>query len=178
MNGSLAVCFALLIFSGLLRPWARNVLPLADRSLPGKPRPDVSFDRAVASPITLSSIELALIAELSLERARDNAAIARDVTQRPETRQTAAAAAMAWRERARILHLEASRRTGQPMAPQCQVPATALTYSGPERRRQLRRRKTRRGGPEDSNDASGSRDRRTGAERRGPDRRRPEAATR
>jgi len=170
------VCFALLVFSGLLRPLAQAASELAERRRPAKPPPNVSPDRAVPSPIALNAIELALIAELSLERAREQDAVANDPRERLATRQAASEAASAWRERARILQLESRRRTAQPIVPG--FPPLKMTYTGPERRTNMRRRQTRRGRPEASSHGSGSSDRRTGPERRQRDRRRPELAPR
>lgn len=171
-----AVCFVLLLFSGLFRPWARSAPGAAKISGLDKPLPNNSPDRVEASPISLSSIELALIAELSRERARDYDAVAGDADQRPEARQAASEAAIAWRERARTLQLEAGRRSAQPMLPAWPAEVAASTYTGPERRRHARRTQTRRGGPDGSSDPSGARDRRTGLERRRRDRRRPQLA--
>jgi hypothetical protein len=175
-GGPIAACFVLLLFSGLLRPWRRSAPGTVKIRGLDKPLPNNSPGRVVASPISLSSIELALIAELSRERARDFDAVAGDADQRPEARQAASEAAIAWRERARMLQLEAGRRSGQPMLPEWPAEVAASTYTGPERRRRARRAETRRGGPDASSDASGSRDRRTGPERRRRDRRRARLA--
>jgi hypothetical protein len=185
--GPWAVCWALLIFCGLLGPVEpkgraqrelRGAVRSSDES-PPKPRGDRSAgeDRPEPSAISLNAIELALIAELNLERARDHDAVANDAARLPEVRQAAAAAATAWRERARLFELEAGRRSAHPMAPGESGPVIDFTYAGPERRRQMRRRQTRRGDWE----ASGRRDRRdrrAGPERRRGDRRRPEFAAR
>ena len=57
--------------------------------------------------MSLNSIELGLIAELNLEMARANEAVAEDATELPETRRVASEAANAWRERARLFQLQA-----------------------------------------------------------------------
>ena len=171
------VGFVLLLFSGLFRPRVQSGLGTGKIRSLDQPLPDNSPDRVVASPISLSSIELALIAELSRERARDYDAVAGDADQRPEARQAASEAAIAWRERARILQLEAGRRSWQPMLPAWPAQVLASTYTGPERRRHARRTQTRRG-PDAPSDTSSSRDRRTGPGRRRSDRRRPQLAPR
>ena len=128
--------------------------------------------------MSLNAIELALIAELNLERARDHDAVANDAARLPEVRQAAAAAATAWRERARLFKLEAGRRSAHSMAPGESGPVFDFTYTGPERRRQMRRLQTRRGDAEAVAGGPAARDRRTAPERRRNDRRRPELAAR
>ncbi|MBV8999965.1 MAG: hypothetical protein JO304_12945 [Solirubrobacterales bacterium] len=172
------VCFVLLLFSGLFRPRARSALGTAKIPSLHQPLPDNSPDRVVASSISLSSIELALLAELSLEQAREHETLARDPNQRLETRQTASKAAAAWRERARILQLEAGRQSWAPMLPGRPTEVMASTYAGPERRRHIRRAQTRRDGPQAASGSTGSRERRTGPDRRRSDRRRPQLALR
>lgn len=176
-GAAFAACFVLLVFSGLLRPLRRSIPTIASGPGPAKPPPDLTPDRVGTWPISLSSIELALIAELSLEQAREHETVASDASRRHESRQAASAAAAAWRERARILQLEAARRSGQPMLPGWPAAAMASTYTGPERRRHSRRSETRRGRPVAPTDAPGSPDRRTGPERRRHDRRRPQLAS-
>ena len=186
--GSWAVCCALLIFSGLLGPLkpkagALREIRRAVRSSdepPPKAREDrsVSEDRPEASAMTLNAIELALIAELNLERARDHDAVANDAARLPQVRQAAAAAATAWRDRARLFELEAGRRSAHSMAPGESAAVIDFTYAGPERRRQMRRRGPRRGDAEAAAAAADRRDRRAGPERRRGDRRRPGLAAR
>lgn len=182
--GSLTVCGALLIFSGLLgpleprtrRPWK---VPAAGRSGHEPPPKDVD-DRPEDSPMSLNAIELALIAELNIERARDHDAVANDAARLPEVRLAAEAAATAWRERARMFQIEAARRSRQPMVPPPGEPAPVMdfSYTGPERRRQMRRRHARRGDEPAASQDRDRRDRRMGSERRRRDRRRPELAAR
>jgi len=186
--GSWAVCCALLIFSGLLGPFERKARGLAgiqravgssDEPPPKAGRePSAREDRPEASAMSLNAIELALIAELNLERARDHDAVANDAARLPEVRQAAAAAATAWRERARLFKLEAGRRSAHWMAPGESGPVFDFTYTGPERRRQMRRLQTRRGDAEAVAGGPEARDRRTAPERRRNDRRRPELAAR
>jgi hypothetical protein len=186
--GPWAVCWALLIFSGLLGPLepkarAQRELRDAVRSSdepPPKPRGDRSAreNRPEPSAMRLNAIELALIAELNLERARDHDAVANDAARLPEVRQAAAAAATAWRDRARLFELEAGRRSAHPMAPGESAPVMDFTYTGPERRRQMRRRETRRGDGEPVAERPDLGDRRTAPERRRHDRRRRELAVR
>ena len=184
--GSWAVCCALLIFSGLLGPFERKARGLAgiqravgssDEPPPKAGRePSAREDRPEASAMSLNAIELALIAELNLERARDHDAVANDAARLPEVKRAAATAATAWRERARVFQLEAGRRSGHSMAPGESAPVMDFTYTGPERRQQMRRRQTRRYEAEAASEHR--RDRRAGPERRRGDRRRPELAPR
>jgi hypothetical protein len=185
--GSWAICSALLIFSGLLGPLkpktrAQREIRRAVRSSdepPPKARADTGArdDRSEASPITLNAIELALIAELNLERAHDHDAVANDAARLPEVRQAAAAAATAWRDRARLFELEAGRQSAHSMAPGESAPFIDFSYAGPERRRQMRRREARRGGGPASEHRD-RRERRAEPERRRRDRRRPNLAAR
>jgi hypothetical protein len=171
--GSHAVAvFALLVFSGLLRPLEPRARTLRRRAAV-EPRRDALPDPAAASPMSLTSIELGLIAELNFEMAQANEAVAQDLTQRPETRRVASEAARTWRERARLFQLQAQRQSAHPNVPDPR-PAhpPGLAYTGPERRRQMRRMRTRRAdGP-----VLDARDRRIGPDRRDRDRRRPEPA--
>jgi len=175
MYGHWLALFALLAFSGVLRPVSRTVSALVDNirdrmtsEVPSTDGPDSTAD----SSLILNPIELALIAELSLEQARAHDEVAHDENQRPDTRSAASATAAAWRERARMLQLEARRRSAHPMLPGARSPRTlASTYAGPERRRQIRRTQTRRTGPTAVADAVEARDRRLGSDRRERDRR-------
>jgi hypothetical protein len=168
----LAVFGALLIFSGFLAPFEPKSRALRERRRAGRsghePSPTTRRDRAEASAISLNAIELSLLAELNLERACDHDAVASDAARRPEVRRAAAAAATAWRERARLFQLEAVRRSGHHMAPEWSASAVDFGYTGPDRRQQARRRHPRRGGEEA---ASEPRDRRSRPERRRHDRR-------
>lgn len=181
-GGSLAVYGALLIFSGLLGPLEPKARRPGEFRRPVRsghgPPPKSRKEQPEALPISLNAIELALIAELNLERARDHDAVANDAARLPEVRQAAAAAATAWRERARLFKLEAGRRSAHWMAPGESGPVFDFTYTGPERRRQMRRLQTRRGDAEAVAGGPEARDRRTAPERRRNDRRRPELAAR
>jgi len=172
MDSHAVAVFALLVFSGLLRPLEPRACMLRRRAAV-ELRPDALPDPAGASPMSLNSIELGLIAELNLEMAQANEAVAQDVTQRPETRRVASEAANTWRERARLFHLQAHRQSAHPIVPGTRsVHPAGLAYTGPERRRQMRRTQTRRtGGP-----VLDARDRRIGSDRRRRDRRRPKTA--
>ena len=96
MHGHALAAIILLALSGLLRPlqwraWgfvSSGTIRYRRRPAPPAPRPNASPDRASMS---LNAIELALIAEHSLEMARGNQAVADDATRRPETRREAAA---------------------------------------------------------------------------------------
>jgi hypothetical protein len=179
-TGSLAAYGALMIFSGLLGPLEPKARRLGEfrrpvRSSP-EPPPKSREDQPKAPAMSLNAIELALIAELNLERARDHDAVANDAARLPEIRHAAAAAATAWRERARLFRLEAGRRSGHPMVPGDSAPVMDFTYTGPERRRQLRRRQARRGVGQVASESRDRYDRRAGSERRRLDRRRPDLA--
>ena len=181
-DGSLAAYGALLIFSGLLGPLEPKARALGSIRRAGRsgnrPQPSARGDRLEDVAMSLNPIELALIAELNLERARDHDAVANDAAQPLEVRRGAAAAATAWRERARRFQLEAGRQSGHPMVPGQSAPVRDLTYTGPERRRQMRRRETRRGDGEAASERAVLHDRRAEPERRRGDRRRPELASR
>jgi hypothetical protein len=96
--------------------------------------------------MNLNSIEIAVVAEMDLEMARGYEEVARDTTQNAETRRAAQDAASRWRERARLYSLEARRLTAEPLFPG-ERPASQpdRPYTGPERRKQERRRGERRG---------------------------------
>lgn len=179
--GPWLVLFGLLLFSGLLRPLERGFCALRyslARHMQSGPPPSAGRDHAEPSTLSLNAIELALIAEFSLEQACAHEEVAADGNQRPETRRAASTAAAAWRERARVLQLEASRRGGQPMVPGEQSRrAAGPTYTGPERRRRKRRTRTRRSGRVVLADGA-DRERRIGGDRRSRDRRRPQLAPR
>jgi hypothetical protein len=180
--GRSAVYGALLIFSGLLGPLgprARGLAKMrrADR-LRREPPPKARGDRPESPATSLNAIELALIAELNLEQARAHDEVANDAARRPEVRLAAEAYATAWRERAGLFQLEAQRRGGHPTVPRPPALVRDHTYGGPERRRQMRRRQTRRDGGEGAPERLVRGDRRRGSERRGHDRRCPELAAR
>jgi hypothetical protein len=184
-DGSWPVSGALLIFSGLLSPLEpkaralRGMRRAVRPSQEASPNAGVGGDRVETSATSLNAIELALIAELNLEQARAHDEVANDAARRPEVRLAAEAYATAWRERAGLFRLEAQRRSGHPMVPGRSARVRASTYTGPERRRQMRRRQTRRGDGEAASerpDRRDRRDRRTRPERRGFDRRVPEPA--
>ena len=181
-GGSLAVYGALLIFSGLLGPLEPKARRPGEFRRPVRsghgPPPKSRKEQPEALPISLNAIELALIAELNLERARDHDAVANDAARLPQVRQAAAAAATAWRDRARLFELEAGRRSAHSMAPGESAAVIDFTYAGPERRRQMRRRGPRRGDAEAAAAAADRRDRRAGPERRRGDRRHPGLAAR
>ena len=139
---------------------------------------DGSQQAPLAGPWDEEDFQLALLAELSLERAREQDALADDPRQGFETRRAASAAATAWRERAGILQREARGRSGQPMAPGFPALGMDSPYTGPERRRHIRRGQPRRAHDGASSGDPGSHERRTRPERRRRDRRQPELAPR
>jgi hypothetical protein len=120
--------------------------------------------------LNLTAIELATVAELNRELAQANEEAADDPTVTAETRRVARAQAAALRERAKALHLEAQRRTAEPMyGPP--VPTPAVVYIGPERRSQARRTEDRRHSGESARCAPEADDRRTTPDRRQQERR-------
>ncbi|HUJ34699.1 MAG TPA: hypothetical protein VLW51_05775 [Solirubrobacteraceae bacterium] len=127
--------------------------------------------------MSLNAIELALIAEHSLEMARANEAVANDAATGLETRRRASEVAAAWRRRAESFKLQAQRRCAHPIVPGEQPLSHVRAYAGPERRQRMRRTQTRRTDPAWAA-ADEDRDRRAGPERRRHDRRRPELAPR
>jgi hypothetical protein len=159
--------FALVAFSGLLRPLQRS----ARLQPPRRARPD----ETIAPTMRLNAIELGLIAELSLEQARANEELANDAGQRPETQRRASESAMAWRERAQWFQVQARRQGQHPMTPD-PWPIQS-SYAGAERRRQMRRSQTRRAGREAA-DRVEQGNRRAGRDRRLAERRRAELARR
>ncbi|MBV8712432.1 MAG: hypothetical protein JOY56_11675 [Solirubrobacterales bacterium] len=165
-GAGLAASFALLALSGLLRPFERR----------GRVRPPRRARRqdAPARTVRLNAIELGLLCELSLEQARAHEEVVDDPSQQPETRRTAAATAVDWRERARMFQLQARLQGALPTVPRGHC---SPAYTGPERRNQTRRRQTRRTGARASVGVDLD-DRRCGADRRQSDRRRPELAPR
>jgi hypothetical protein len=181
MHGHALTLFALLLFSGLLWPGARSVSALWDRGSDRVPRessPSDASEQAILSSLSLNAIELALISELSLEQARAYDEVAEDPTHLPETRRAASATAAAWRERARMLQLAARRRSAYPMLPQAgPLHVSRWTYTGPERRRRMRRTATRRSRPVTAVDGVGGGERRVGRDRREADRRYPEPSS-
>jgi hypothetical protein len=133
----------------------------------------------MASPVRLNAVELGLVSELSLEMAQAEEAVANDPAQRPETRMVASELATAWRARAARFQLEAQRLGANPLIPgEPLVYATSPVYTGPERRKQTRRTRTRRTGPTPACDGLVGGDRRIRPDRRQRDRRRPELASR
>jgi hypothetical protein len=174
-DGTLATCVALLVFSGLLGPFepsARGLGKLRKARRSHEPSRMVTPVPSADATMSLNAIELALIAELSLEQASAYETVAHRAGERPEIRLAAAETATAWRERARRFQLEARRRSGQPMVPGRPARVMASSYTGPERRWQTRRRDLRRGRRELAAAGPGPSDRRTRPERRRRDRRR------
>jgi hypothetical protein len=155
-------------------------------------QPDARADRVGTSAIDLNSIELALLAELSLEMALGEDAVANDVARSPQTRRVASELAAAWRERSRRFQLQAQRQGMDPIVPELQperrgtdpiaadlrlISGPAPSYRGPERRKRMRRTQTRRTSST-APDGIDRLDRRTGRDRRQHDRRRRELAPR
>jgi hypothetical protein len=181
MHGYALAAFALLIFGGVLRPLESRAGAFIRRSRPGhasvKPPRDAPPASATAPPMSLNSIELALIAEYSLEMARANEAVAEDATKQLETRRQASEVATAWRRRAQLFQTQASCQSAQPIIPGEQsIHAPGRSYTGPERRQKMRRTQTRR--TESAYGGRSRHDRRAQVERRRRDRRRPEPAPR
>ena len=180
MHGHALVALVLLALSGLLRPLGWRV-----RAFVGRARwapaavespPVASPDQASATGTSLNAIELALVAEHSLEMARANQAVADDATTAPEARRKAAEVAAAWRQRAELFLTEARRRSADPIVPGVQpIRANGSAYTGSERRKRMRRAHPRRTDPVSAGDGH---DRRAGRERRRRERRCPQPAPR
>jgi hypothetical protein len=161
---------------GEIRRWGRrrDRAHAERRSTLGEPMPGALRHGPLASTIGLNSIELGLLAELSLEMARGEDAVANDTAQPLEIRRVAAELAAAWRERAQRLQLEALQRGAEPILPdEHSFRATAPAYTGPERRKRPRRTGARRTGPPVAPDGLARADRRIHPDRRRHDRRRP-----
>jgi hypothetical protein len=93
----------------------------------------------------LSSIELALVAELNLEMARAYDEVADDLTQDPVTRRVARKLGSGYRERARSLQLEARCLGAEPsIAIEPLISERSRAYTGPDRRHGERRVSERR----------------------------------
>jgi hypothetical protein len=133
--------------------------------------PNPAWDPTVAA-MKLTSIELAVVAELNLEIASGYDEVAEDPKQQSQTRRRARDSAFRRRLRARLLHLEAQRLGAQPTLSDEQLPhEQGPPYSGPERRKYERRSGERRGrlaAPSTSGDV----DRRVNRDRRRAERRR------
>jgi hypothetical protein len=93
---------------------------------------------------SLSAVELAVVAELSLEIARAHDEVANDASRHVEKRRAARAEATALRERAESFHLEARRLSAQPMLYAPSMQKLAPPRTAPERRAQERRTGSRR----------------------------------
>lgn len=180
MHGHALVALVLLALSGLLRPLDWRVRAFVDRArrVPAtvESRPDASPDQASAAGLSLTAIELALVAEHSLEMARANQAVADDATTGPETRRNASDVAAAWRQRAELFLMEAQRRSADPIVPGVEpVRDNGSAYTGSERRRRMRRAHPRRTAQAS---AGNGHERRAGRERRRRERRCPQPAPR
>jgi hypothetical protein len=174
MHSHALVAGVLLALSGLLEPLECRVRAFICRArwAPAavEPPSDALHDQASAIPMSLNAIELALIAEHSLEMARGSQAVADDATTPPETRRNAADVAAAWRHRAELFQMEARRRSAYPIVPGVQpIRANGSAYGGPERRRRMRRTRPRRTDLAATGDGRG--DRRARPERRRRERR-------
>jgi hypothetical protein len=193
MHGYAIAAFTLLIFGGVLRPPESRARAFVSYLLEERvairrfrqghagvePRRDAPPAPAAAPPMSLNPIELALIAEYSLEMARANEAVAEDATVQLETRRRASEVATAWRRRAQLFQMQARCQSAQPIIPGEQsihVPGRA--YTGPERRQKMRRTQTRRTEWPLASPGRSGHDRRAQVERRRRDRRRPEPAPR
>lgn len=186
MHGYALAAFALLILGGVLRPSESPARALIRRFRPRhagvKPPWDTPSAPAAAPPsdrLSLNPIELALIAEYSLEMARANEAVARDPSKELDTRRRASEVATAWRGRAQLFQMQARYQSAEPIIPgehSIHVPGRA--HTGPERRQKMRRTQTRRTESASASAGRSGHDRRAQVERRRRDRRRPEPAPR
>lgn len=190
----LTACLALAVFSGLLRgdphigasPLVSAIRAWVGRrrgraegtSLTRQPRQATeqrdrrkSVEQPRADRNSLSALELAVVAELNLEMARAQDELANDAGQAADARRLAQVRAMALRERADSLHLEARRLTAQPMlyVPALEDPGPRST--APERRRHDRRTGACRRTTNSAAGPPGGRERRTTPDRRKSERR-------
>jgi hypothetical protein len=125
--------------------------------------------------VELSSIELAVLAELNLEMARGYDEVVEDAAERLETGRIARALAAERRERARLLHNEARRVAAQATSRDPgSTPPRRSVYIGPERRKRARRTHERRSDAPPATAHLGGSDRRTIPDRRGRERRQPQ----
>jgi hypothetical protein len=113
------------------------------RSIP--PTVDASADQIVGA-VKLSSIELALVAAMSLEMARDCDELAEDSKQGLEARRTARRLGSGWRERARVLQHEACRLGAQATGSGEESREPSSSDADPERRQRARRTHQHRAG--------------------------------
>jgi hypothetical protein len=142
------------------------------------PAPDAAPDPTLAA-LNLKPIELALIAELSLEMARAHDEVASDASRRLDVRRTARKDAAGLRERARLFQLEAQRLSAYPTVDdERSAVERDSPYTGPERRTQDRRVRPRRAGESVPIAAQGGLERRMTRDRRRADRRREDLALR
>jgi hypothetical protein len=141
--------------------------------------PDPPEGSSEPSTVSLNPIELALIAQLNLEMAHGYDAVAADASQDLEARRAASEVAAGWRERARVFELQAQRKGADPIVPALRsIARPDSAYTGPERRKRMRRTSTRRSGMPVASDGGGQGERRSGPDRRRRDRRGPELAPR
>jgi hypothetical protein len=171
------------MFCGLARPLGWRVRALiregSSASSAVKAPRVASPGTRPAPPMRLNAIELALIAEYSLEMARANEAVADDTRKRLETRRAASETAAAWRQRAQLFQMQAQRESAYPIAPGEQpAHAPGRPYIGPERRYRARRTQTRRIDAAFLGTGHARGDRRARPERRRRDRRLPRLAPR
>lgn len=181
MHSHALVACVLLALSGLLEPLECRVRAFVCRArwepAAVEAPSDALREEGSAIPMSLNAIELALIAEHSLEMARANQAIADDVRTPPETRRNAADVAAAWRQRAELFMVQARRQSAYRIVPAVRpIRASGTVYTGPDRRRQMRRTRPRRTDLSATGDGRG--DRRARPERRRLDRRCPETVPR
>lgn len=124
-----------------------------------------------SAPFSLNAIELALLAELSLETAQAHDELAADSRRRAETRRDAQARAAILRERAHLFELEARRLNAQPLLSPPAMPSPAAFPTALERRRHDRRTGSRRRNEDSAVVALGGCERRTQPDRRKRERR-------
>jgi hypothetical protein len=183
-------CLALSVFAGLLAAdpyiglairgsrvrWRRLVQRLGPVGQPRDATERREWPESGEQPpaqndaaLSLSVIELAVVAELNFEIARAHDELAEDASQRLQTRRAAHAKATAIRERAQSLQVEARRRSAQPTL---YAPAMCKSASRVfERRTQDRRSESRRRDGQPGVGPPGGRERRTLPDRRKRERR-------
>jgi hypothetical protein len=119
-------------------PIAAGADVTAEMALVAQPAPTLAT-------LALSPVELAVIAALNLELARDHEEAAEDNSQHIDTRRRSRQIAIGRRGRARMLHQEVQRLSACPFVHDEQLTLRlSPPYVGPERRRRARRVRDRR----------------------------------
>lgn len=152
------------------RTWLLRAARQLARARPRKQRARHTGSENSAT-LSLTPMELAVAAELNLEVASGYDEVADDAARPLDSRRAARDRAIALRERADTLRLEARRLAAQPMVYAESSETRRSPYCGPERRRQSRRTRPRRGDSAAPVPALGDGERRSIPDRRRGERR-------